>query len=238
MVSIFFLIVLAGLCYAGKWVWDTYRTPRAKVNFEEYPVRGVDLSQHNGEVDFQKVAEDSISFVWLKASEGETITNKTFSENYTKAEKAGLAVGAYHFFRFDCDGVAQALNLCKVLEGRRPPMGVAIDVELENNAKGEDDVLVISRLESMVDYLDMRGLPVTIYTNKEGYSRFIKNHLENYPLWICSFRDYAPFDDDTPWTYWQYSHSGRVDGVKGKVDGDVYHGSAEGFWIMLDGLYE
>ncbi|MCM1319271.1 MAG: hypothetical protein NC217_02685 [Muribaculaceae bacterium] len=232
LVSFAFLGLLVALVFAGKWVWETYHNPTAKVDFERYPVKGIDLSAHNGEVDFDKVAADGISFVWLKASEGETIHNADFAANYDEANEAGLALGAYHFFRFDCDGVKQGVNLCDALDGRIPPLGVAIDVELEHNAKGVSDKEIISRLESMVDYLNLRGLPITFYTNKEGYERFIKNDFADYPLWICSFRDYEPFESDTPWVFWQYSHAGSVQGIKGKVDMNVFNGSRSAFRLL------
>lgn len=231
-----FLGVLVALAYAGKWAWETYRKPVAKVDLSIYPVRGIDLSAHNGEVDFEKVATSGITFVWLKVSEGETIGNKAFATNYKRAQEAGLAVGAYHFFRFDCEGSAQGKNLCKALGERKPPLGVAVDVELENNAEGISDEQIVSRLEAMLDYLSMKGLPVTIYTNREGYERFVKENFGHYPLWICSFRDYYPFDGDRNWVYWQYSHAGEVPGIKGDVDLDVFNGSYESFRILLESM--
>ncbi len=225
LVSIGFLVVLAAVAFAGKWAWDTYRNPRAEVDFKRYPVRGLDLSAHNGEVDFGKVAATGIRFVWLKASEGETLRDAAYRANSAAAAEAGLLVGAYHFFRFDCDGVMQAMNLCSALNDSVPPLGIAIDVELENNASGVDDKTIVTNLESMVDYLGIKGIPVTFYTNKEGYSRFIKNNFGDYPLWICSFTDRKPFDDDTPWNFWQYSHNGRVNGIYGHVDENVFNGT-------------
>lgn len=225
LVSVCFLAMLALLVLAGKWVWDTYRNPRAKVDFEKYPVRGIDISVHNGDVDFAKVRRSGVSFVWIKASEGESHRDVRFADNFDKATAAGLLTGAYHFFRFDCDGVKQAVNLCEALDYRRPDLGVAIDVELQNNASGVADEVIIENLASMTDYLIMKGLPVTFYTNKEGYTRFIKDNFGDFPLWICSFTDWHPFEDNTSWTFWQYSHKGEVDGIKGDVDENVYNGT-------------
>lgn len=226
LVSVGFLAVLAVLFFAGKWAWDTYRTPRADVDFSRYPVRGIDVSAHNGDIDFDKVRKAGISFVWIKASEGETLRDSRFEKNHAAASAAGLRTGAYHFFRFDCDGVMQAMNLCQALGDIRPDMGVAIDVELQNNAEGVPDQTVIANLESMTDYLAMRGLPVTFYSNKEGYTRFLKDRFAEYPLWICSFTDWEPLEEGEPWTFWQYSHAGHVDGIDGNVDEDVFNGTA------------
>lgn len=228
LVSIGFLAVLAALVLAGKWVWDTYRHPAADVDFNKYSVRGIDVSAHNGEIDFNQVANSGIAFVWMKASEGESVRDARFAENFDNAVSAGLHVGAYHFFRFDCDGVMQAMNLCRALGPVKPDMGIAIDVELENNPTDVPDSEILLNLASMADYLSMRGYPVTFYTNKEGYNRFIASQFADYPLWICSFSNWEPFEQgetpgpDTPWRFWQYSHSGTIPGIDGPVDLNVF----------------
>lgn len=223
--SLGFLAVLAVLIYAGKWAWDEYRHPKAEVDFGKYPVRGIDISAHNGEVDFEKVAGSGIKFVWIKASEGETLRDVRFQENFAGALSAGLSAGAYHFFRFDCDGVMQAMNLCQALGDVRPEMGIAIDIELENNAENIDDETIVSNIESMTDYLRLRGYPITLYSNKEGYARFVRDHFSDYPLWICSFSDGEPIED-APWVFWQYSHTGKIPGVSGKCDENVFRYAA------------
>ena len=228
LASLGFLAVLAVLIYAGMWAWDTYRHPKANVDFGRYPVRGIDISAHNGDVDFKRVAESGIKFVWIKASEGETIRDAKFQENYSAARESGLRVGAYHFFRFDCDGVMQAMNLCQSLGDVNPDMGIAIDIELESNAEGVADEVIVSNIDSMVDYLRLRGYPITLYSNKEGYARFLRDHFSDYPLWICSFSDGEPIAE-APWVFWQYSHTGKVPGVSGKCDEDVFRRSESEF---------
>lgn len=224
MAAIGFLAVLAVLVYGGMWAWRTYRSTGAKVDFGRYPVRGIDVSAHNGDIDFEKVADSGIRFAWIKASEGETVRDKRFMENYTGAVAGGLRSGAYHFFRFDCEGISQAQNLCNALDNIKPQMGVAIDVELEGNPDGIDDETVIRHLHDMIDYLNLKGLPVTLYTNKEGYSRFLAREFEDLPLWICSFTDYEPMGEMN-WSFWQYTHSGSVPGVPGNCDMNVFYGS-------------
>lgn len=228
LASLGFIVVLAVLVLAGKWAWDTYRHPSANVDFDRYPVRGIDISGHNGEIDFDKVAASGIDFVWMKASEGETVRDSRFEANYDAATAAGLRVGAYHYFRFDCDGVMQAMNLCQALDDRVPSLGVAIDVEEESNASGVDNEVILDNLEKMIDYLQMRGYPIVLYSNKEGFIDYFHDRFSQYPIWICSFSDFSP-SDDIAWTFWQYSHAGKVEGISGAVDLDVFSGSREAF---------
>ncbi|MDE6541089.1 MAG: hypothetical protein K2L74_03660, partial [Muribaculaceae bacterium] len=69
------------------------RADHADPDRTRYPMRGIDISAHNGLVDFRRVAADSVAFVFLKASEGDSFRDATFDDNYFRARQAGLAVG-------------------------------------------------------------------------------------------------------------------------------------------------
>lgn len=221
LASIAFLLILALLIFAGWCVVRVYSTVPARVDFSRYPVRGIDISAHNGEINFAQVRAAGYRFVWIKASEGETFRDSKFASNFDAARAASLRTGAYHYFRFDCDGVLQAMNLCQALDGRVPDMGVAVDVEEEGNATGIPTPVIRARLAAMLDYLNLRGYPITLYSNKDGYYEYLQDEFSDYPLWICSFTDDTPIDDAPQWSCWQYSHSGRVPGISGKVDENV-----------------
>ncbi len=221
LASVAFLLITALLIFAGWWGVYYYRNMPARVDFNRYPVRGIDVSAHNGAIDFSEVKRSGYDFVWIKASEGETFRDTLFTRNFDAATAASLRTGAYHYFRFDCDGLLQALNLCRALDGRDPELGVAIDVEEQGNATGIPTPVIVSRLAAMLDYLNMRGFPITLYTNKDGYYEYIRDEFSDYPLWICSFTNDNPIDDAPQWTIWQFSHSGKVPGIRGNVDENV-----------------
>ncbi|MDE5632527.1 MAG: hypothetical protein K2I54_06955, partial [Muribaculaceae bacterium] len=106
------IIAATGLLVACMASWRALRArePHADIDRERYPVTGVDISAHNGAVCFDSLAASGIDFVYLKASEGTSFRDKAFLRNYGAARRAGLAVGSYHFFRFDCDGALQSIN--------------------------------------------------------------------------------------------------------------------------------
>lgn len=224
LVAAIFVIVAAALVYSGVALWKFRRDYRPQVDVSAYPVRGIDVSAHNGVIDFGKVKESGIDFVFIKASEGTDFRDKRFTANIDSAEAHGLPAGAYHFFRYDKDGVAQAVNLCDALDGRVPRLGVVIDVEDAGNPYEGIPEVVTANLSEMIDYLNLRGLPVMFYTNKDGYNQFLRRAFAGYPLWICSFND-NPIDAE--WIFWQYSHDGRVDGIEGDVDLNVFNGSPD-----------
>lgn len=228
------ILLLAGLTMiaaCGIWyVWKTGIKAEIKLDKERYPVVGIDLSSHNGKIDFNKLRSDSVRFVYLKATEGATFKDSAFERNYKAAvDVEGLAVGAYHFFRFDVNGILQAKNFTAALSGKKMQMPPVIDVEEHGNPDIATDVIV-TRLQEMISALETSGIQPIIYTNMDGYRRIYRDNFQDYPLWISRFESPS---EDVEWTIWQYSHWGEVDGVAGEVDLNVFGGTYEDFLLWI-----
>lgn len=217
-----FLGVLAMLVFSCIWAYHTFMTSAPYVSFERYPIRGIDVSRHNGMMNLDAAAADGIEFIFMKASEGEQLRDENFHINYEKAGHAGLKRGAYHYFRFDKDGIAQGQNFVKAIRNKPLELGVVIDIEESGNARGVPRDSIMLRLADMVEYLNMRGYRVMFYSNREGYEDFLMNNYPDMPLWICHFSS-IPFDAE--WTFWQFDHHGKVKGIPTEVDLNVFVGS-------------
>ena len=210
-------------------------TPHVEIDRSLYPVAGIDVSSHNGTVDFSQVASDGFAFAYLKASEGASMRDPSFSRFHSDARRCGtLRVGAYHFFRFDVDGRSQAINFLSAIDGRPLDLPLAIDVEEWGNPAGITTETVRNRLSSMVDYLRSRGHRVIVYTNKNGFGRILENSFDYVDVWICSFTD--PPMVRKEWRLWQHSHKGRVKGIRGDVDMNTFNGTYDDFenWCTSD----
>ena len=227
-----FLLVLAILVVSAIWAFHQFKSTPPYVDDEKFPVRGIDISRHNGNIDFKKVAENGMEFVFIKASEGINHRDSLFARNYSEAKKAGLKTGAYHFFRFDADGTAQAINFLQAVGSRPQDLGLVIDVEKTGNPTDISEDIVRKRLTTMVDYMNLLGYRVMIYTNLEGYYQFMAEDLPGYPLWICRFQE-NPINAE--WTFWQFDHHGKIDGIKGDVDLNAFCGSREDWNRFLNG---
>lgn len=212
------------------FVWHEYMTTPPYVDSERFPIRGVDVSAHNGMMNFDAMAGDGIEFAWIKASEGVSFRDPNFSLNYQKAAHAGLKTGAYHFFRFDRDGVEQARNFVRAVAGRKLELGLAIDVEDTGNPDGIPKDSITARLRDMIDYLVLAGVRPLLYSNRAGYEKYLYDEFRDMPLWVCQFTDNSTSGD---WLYWQYNHRGQVEGVHGEVDLDVFAGSRQEWESML-----
>ncbi len=190
-------------------------SPAIEPDANLYPIRGIDISAHNGVIDFEKVKNASYQFAIIKATEGTDFKDAMFIDNLRQARQAGLKVGAYHFFRFDTDGYLQALNLLHSLRHRKLDFPIAIDIERFGNPDGHQASIIISRLQDMITCLEKEGADIILYSNKDDYDKYLKGKFDNYPLWICTFTEPEP---NLNWTIWQYSHRGKIDGIKGDVD--------------------
>lgn len=235
------IVAVAAVMVAGLGYMRLCRRalPHIDVDRERYPVAGIDISAHNGVVDFDSLAAARIDFVFVKASEGTAFRDAAFLRNYAAARRTDITVGAYHFFRFDCDGRRQAVNFMAALGGVLPDLPLAIDVEEFGNPAQVSTATVVARLEAMVAELRAAGYKVLIYTNKNGYWRFVHKHFDNVlrddpEVWICSFSD--PPLPKREWRLWQHSHKARVPGVKGDVDMNTFNGTREQWHRWLDSV--
>ena len=218
--AVVLLIVVPALLY----VVMKYR-PNIVIDKNEYPIMGVDISKHNGNIDFKTLAANKLSFVIAKATEGTDYNDPLFEHNYSAAKAVGLKVGAYHFFSMKKDGRLQAENFLRSIKGKQLDLPLVIDVEEWEYDFVNDPTDAIEQLTVMSDYITQQGYKVMVYTNKNGYKKFIKERLSHLPLWICSFQ-HPHRVRGYNWTILQYSHWGEVDGIKGEVDLDVFNGDS------------
>lgn len=233
------LVVVTAALIAVVASWRIIRPvpPHVDIDAERFPVRGIDISAHNGPVDFDSVAAAGIDFVYIKASEGRFFRDRAFMDNYLAARRAGLAVGAYHFFRFDCDAREQAENFLGAIVGcdlRLPP---AIDIEAWGNPDGFADDSISRRLRHMASLVADRRGRCMVYTNKQGSARFLSAFADapadSIDYWICSFSQQPPAGD---WHLWQHSHMGSVPGIRGKVDLNTFRGTYAAWYAYLDSI--
>lgn len=223
-VVILFLCLSAIMAIAGVTAYQQYISSPPYIDTDRYPVKGIDISSHNGMMNLDAAARDGIRFAFIKASEGVSFRDPNFALNYLKAQHAGLKIGAYHFFRFDCGGIEQANNFLNIVARRHLDLGLVIDIEDHGNVTGIPTDTILDRLDRMVEYLQLKGHRVMFYTNRDGYEKYLMERFPGSPLWICHFSQ-TPFDAD--WSFWQYDHHGAVKGIKGDVDLNVFIGSED-----------
>ncbi|MCR5120809.1 MAG: glycoside hydrolase [Ruminococcus sp.] len=199
---------------------------------EKYPVRGVDVSSYQGEIDWTTLSQ-GLDFAYIKAAEGSKYADECFAYNREQARRTGLRVGAYHFFSFDSAGAAQAENFISQAEGFDGMLPPVIDVELYGKYRSEPKSAeeVIPELEQMVAMFEENyGVKPVFYATGKAYSLYIKDNFPGCGLWIRNV--YLHPSEKTLWDFWQYSGKGLLDGYNGEekyIDLNVFRGSREEF---------
>lgn len=200
---------------------------------ERYPIRGIDVSKHNGVIDYNKVAQAGYRFVFVKATEGATFKDAHFERNCREASRAGLKVGVYHFFRKNRDGDVQARNFMNAVQRVKLDMPLVVDVEDWGNDYFVDEAVLQQRLCDLVSTLKNKGYKVMIYTNGNGLKRYYNPNFKGHYLWLCKLTD-PDLQVTTGHIFQQFSHRGSVSGVNGDVDLNVFMGNEREWENWLD----
>lgn len=201
----------------------THSTLDVAVERSQFPIKGIDLSHHNGDVDFSRVARDSVEFVYLKASDGVGDYDSHLDKYYRGARTTPLRVGFYHFFRYNRDGDLQADYFLSVIDKYKSDLPLVIDIEDNSNPAVQCEI-VVTRLRTMINRLHELGHRVMLYSNFKEYDTYLKNSFSDIDMWIASSR--YPLSGD-PRTLWQHSHQGHVDGIDGDVDLNTFVGTRD-----------
>lgn len=182
-------------------------------------MKGVDVSNWQGDIDYNKVKANGYDFVMIRAGYGQYINQKDscYESNYTKAKKAGLFVGAY-WYSYACtvaDAKREAELFLDVLKGKQFDMPVALDIEeraqykLPASQKG-------AIIQAFMDVIEKAGYYAVLYS----YEAFLKtvpaNTLDKYDIWCANIVS----KPSIRYGIWQYSFTGKVDGIHGNVDLD------------------
>ena len=215
-------IVIVGVAgSAGLWRWWVPQYRPALRTGEEY---AIDVSHHQGEIDWSAVAEDGIGFAYLKATEGGDHTDASYATNVEEAARAGVTTGAYHFFTFCRSGREQAehfLDVARPDDSRLPP---AVDVEFGGNCAARPEPAVLrAEIADFVGLVEKAwGRPVITYVLRDTERRYaIEANLPRVRWQRHLFT--RPGND--AWGLWQLSGRAHVNGIRGPTDLNDVHPS-------------
>ena len=213
--------VLAALGSYGWFRWFPDHRPELRSG-ERY---GIDVSNHQGDVDWGRGAGDDIEFAYVKATEGGDHVDDRFHANWMGADAAGLDRGAYHFFTLCRPGADQAANFLKAVPEDPDALPPAVDLELAGNCADRPSRSRVEReVRAFIDAVEAKtGRPVVLYLGDDFEGRYhLRDDLDR-PDWRRRIL-LRPRGDR--WWIWQVSGEARVDGIDGPTDLDVMRGTA------------
>lgn len=197
-----------------------------------YDVHGIDVSHHQKKILWDSVATTHINFAYVKASEGITWQDSLFQTNWQELHRIGLHSGAYHFFRPDYDGKEQAENYLQQVQLQPGDLAPVLDVEVIDHAS---KVTLLKEMYAWLYWVELRtGIKPVIYTNQKFYNKYLSGYFTDYPLWIARYHTKTPLlVDGREWNFWQYGNRGRIKGIEGDVDFNVFSGDLVDFESFL-----
>ena len=238
-----------GIVQCGTWRRGRFHGERA-VHTADH-VYGIDISRYQHEIGRRqypilwkglritslgaKITGEAdsypVSFIYIKVTQGTTIQSRYYTADARAARRAGFSVGAYHFFS-PIGGAEQANYFLKTAQPQRGDLPPMLDVELTNKqiAKmGGEEALFREMLVWLRRVERHTGTRPLLYVGQNFVNRHLVNapaELQAYPVWVARYGEFRPY---VRLNFWQLAATGRVNGITGSVDIDVFNGTREMF---------
>lgn len=186
---------------------------------------GLDISGYQGKINWEKLGKIKenvpVSFIIIRATAGKNHQDKQFAVNWQKAKEKGIIRGAYHYYRPNENSELQAknfINHVNLEKGDLPPV-----VDLEEHSVVQSMTSLKKGLKNWCDIIEKEyGVKPIIYTSEKFYLSYLNSSTFNkYPLWIANHKNRPLLNN---FLIWQFTSTGRVDGINTYVDINMLNG--------------
>jgi lysozyme len=204
-----------------------------------YPVHGIDVSKWQGPIDWPQVRASGVDFAFIKATEGGDLRDDRFGENWREARAAGVLRGAYHFYYFCRPAIEQARWFIANVPRERGALPPVLDMEWNHksrNCPGRPPAETV-RAEMQVwkqAITAFYGRRPIIYTTVDFYRDNELWRVSGYEFWLRSVAGHPEHVyAGQNWTFWQYTGTGQIGGVRGHTDINAFAGSRSAWngWV-------
>ena len=216
---------------------------------DSYQINGIDISHYNETIDWPQVRASKFDFVYMKATESVTLKDNRFFQNWAGARGIGLRTGAYHVFDYCESPVNQLKNIRETVQRDAAAMPIALDLQWYRGPASprqrrcaEIGATKASILSLLSGIEEAYGKTPIIFANQSGLADLIDDTFLKYPIWLQYYadKDSEPLANlqikgKNTWSLWQHSSKGRVPGIPGDVDLDVFFGNREAFGSYVGG---
>lgn len=200
---------------------------------DRYPVHGIDVSKWQGEINWNEVRRAGIAFAFMKATEGGDHTDSRYEQYWRGARAAGIAHAPYHFYYFCRPAREQAAWFIANVPRESVQMPPVLDVEWNHASRTctsrPDPETVRAEMKVWMEIVGRHyGKRPIIYTPVDFHRENLDGHFKGYQFWLRSVaahpQDIYP---DHPWTLWQYTGTGMMNGIKGNTDINAFAGTKQ-----------
>ena len=188
------------------------------------PLRGIDVSEHNGIIDWDNMKKQGLSFVIIRSSWGHFVVDKQFVRNVKECERVGIPYGLYHYsyvsnneeMKAEADGFIELCKSCK------PLYPCYIDMEDGDGWKARNQVSDVTNIETCYytcSALEQAGFYAGIYSNLDWLVHHIDSRrLDRFDKWVAQWASVNSYT--LPYGMWQFTSSGTITGYNGRLDMD------------------
>ncbi|ADZ66535.1 family 25 glycosyl hydrolase [Brucella melitensis] len=205
-----------------------------------YPIHGTDVSKYQSDVDWSAVRASGISFAFIKATEGGDRVDERFNEHWSGTREARLPRGAYHFYYFCRPAIEQARWYIQNVPREQSALPPVLDMEWNPHSptcKLRPNAAVVRReMRTFLQAVEKHyGKRPVIYTTVDFFDDNDLRQLSEYPFWLRSVaghpdEKYGPH----PWTFWQYTGTGSILGIRGDADINTFAGDSASWKKWLE----
>lgn len=232
----------------GQWQRGVFKGER--MNYTSERIYGIDISRyqhgkgrkkypiywnklrisHLGSKSKKKISgvvDYPVSFIFIKSTEGISVRNPYYAQDYAAARRAGIPIGAYHFFSTKRTGEAQAQYFISNTQFRKGDLPPVLDIEpSDSQIEGMGGSQALWRsIRVWLKAVEKRcGVKPILYINQRFVNKYLPEApdiMRHYKVWIARYGEYKP---DVRLAMWQLSPDGRVKGITGEVDINVFNG--------------
>lgn len=226
----------------GQWKAGAYQHVKGQKFIPGRSCYGIDVSKYQKDIDWERLSlranavgkvlssarkspyQQPVLFAMMKSTQGTTIKDPTFERNFAEAKRVGIIRGAYHFLSTSspADKQAQYFIANTPLEsGDLPPV---LDLEIDKNVMKRDHDKVVRMTKEWLRIVEQHyGVRPIIYTYNNYYIDYLRGHgLDDYDYWIAR---YGSEPSARHWEIWQFTETGRANGINHAVDIDVFRGN-------------
>ena len=206
--------------WGGKYPW-------------RYPVHGIDVAKWQGDIDWATAKRSGVSFAFIKATEGGDHLDERFALNWAAAARAGMPRGAYHFYYFCRPAIEQARWFIRNVPRDPKALPPVLDMEWNSHSPScrqrPDAQTVRTEMKRFLSILERHyGKRPLIYTTVDFYKDNQLSTFKGYEYWLRSVAGHpSEVYPGQNWSFWQYTGTGKIPGIKGDTDINVFTGSPE-----------
>lgn len=236
------VVIAASLYYFYSDITDLLKTEERKAKsyseyqkaLSQYSVFGIDISTYQKDIDWDKLTkENEINFVIIRATAGKSKDSR-FDSNWAAAKDHKIIRGAYHYYRPNENSTEQANNYIKTVKLEEGDLLPVLDIEKYSTVQS-----LTSLKNGLLNWLKIveahYGVTPVLYTYNNFYSTTLAedNRFDKYPIWIAWYNLKGDPDKvKKDWVFWQFTDKGKLKGIEGEVDINVFNGKLKD----LDGI--